>query len=58
MNAFVANGTMDESVDFAKGAHTVDILESYGMEVVFKSWNGPTELTEVHCSKLRYGWNH
>lgn len=41
MNAFVANGTMDESVDFAEGAHTVDILESYGMEVEFKSWNGP-----------------
>lgn len=41
MNAFVANGTMDESVDFTEGANTVDILESYGMEVVFKSWNGP-----------------
>ena len=41
MNAFVANGTLDESVDFAEGAHTVEMLESYGMEVVFKSWNGP-----------------
>ena len=41
MNALVANGTMDESVDFTEGARTVDILESYGLEVEFKSWNGP-----------------
>lgn len=45
MNAFVANGTLDESVDFSEGANTVQILESYGMNVVFRSWDGPHRVT-------------
>lgn len=40
LRAFVANGTMDESVDVEVGMRTVEILEGLGVETVFRSWEG------------------
>jgi phospholipase/carboxylesterase len=40
MHAFVANGTMDQSVDFQEGLKAADILDSLGMVTEFHSWEG------------------
>ncbi|MCK4807548.1 MAG: hypothetical protein KAT09_07865, partial [Candidatus Aegiribacteria sp.] len=40
LNAFVANGTMDQSVGVEVGMTTVEILEELGIETVFSSWEG------------------
>lgn len=40
LHAFVANGTMDESVDVEVGLETVAILEDLGVQTEFRSWEG------------------
>ena len=40
LNAFVANGTMDEAVDIEAGMTTVEILENLGVETIFSTWEG------------------
>lgn len=40
LHAFVANGTMDHSVDVEVGLRTVAILEGLGADVEFRSWEG------------------
>lgn len=40
LNAFVANGTMDQAVGVEEGMSTVEILENLGVETIFSSWEG------------------
>jgi len=40
LNAFVANGTLDQSVSIEEGMAAVEILENMGIETVFSSWVG------------------
>ncbi|MCD4701597.1 MAG: hypothetical protein K8S24_07045 [Candidatus Aegiribacteria sp.] len=40
LNAFVANGTMDQVVSIEEGIAAVEILENLGIETVFSSWEG------------------
>ncbi|OPL17886.1 MAG: hypothetical protein AVO35_08390 [Candidatus Aegiribacteria sp. MLS_C] len=40
LHAFVANGTMDQSVDVEAGLETVEILQGLGADVEFRSWVG------------------
>ncbi len=40
LNAFVANGTMDQAVSVEAGLEAVEILETLGIETVFSSWEG------------------
>lgn len=45
--AFVANGTQDESVDFALGAAAIEILENLGVHVTFSAWDGPHRINRA-----------
>ena len=40
LNAFVANGTLDQAVGVEEGMAAVEILENLGIETVFSSWVG------------------
>ncbi len=40
LNAFVANGTLDQSVSIEEGMAAVEILDNLGIETVFSSWEG------------------
>jgi len=40
LHAFVANGTMDQSVGVDDGMAAVEILEGLGIETEFRSWEG------------------
>jgi phospholipase/carboxylesterase len=40
LDAFVASGTMDESVGVETGMEAVEILEELGVETVFRTWEG------------------
>jgi phospholipase/carboxylesterase len=40
LNAFAANGTMDQAAPVEAGLEAVEILENLGIETVFSSWEG------------------